>query len=692
MKTLPYALLLIFGSASAQTPGNNAEAIRKDLATPQSSIEVGIGHLLDDARRFGAFRGMNAQGSYGLVNIDLIQRDDDTGSWLKLKGKELGLDTRDIRFDHERQGDWSYFLEAGQQTRDEPWIANTGLSGIGTPFETISSTAPKHKLDLKIQRDTLGLGVRKFMVGGFDVRLSFKQEEKRGDRMYGVGTVNNQDFLTEPLDRTTRQWDLLVGYANKKFQLSGGYSGSSFENHNPALNLATTGTPAVPFPLLAMPPSNEAHQLHLAGGYNFSQTVRSSFKFSRQLALQDSRFAAPTVKPALGGRMVTTLGYADVALRPLARVDLHASLRYQDRDDQTDIARYISSTNVPTATNAFAIAGVSGFNVPRALKQIKGALEAGLQLDDGYRLIGTLEQEQSQRTVPFQYRRVGYREKTDETLGRIELKQLLSETLNGSLAYLHADRGGSEYANDTYALVASSPTNQINPLIWADRSRDKLRFTADWVPEENWSMQFIGDVSSDKYAGRNLGPRKGSAFFSSLDVSYTLANNWKLGVWLAQEFTRAEQTTHTDYSVAAPNQAILWDADIRNRNTGWGISLKGKPRQNLEVGAELSSSIDNMEYCMGRLGSGGIPGSTIAPGAASPVALPEYFYRQTTLKLNADYALDNRSGVRGQIIIDHRSTNDWSWAGFNYTDGTTVSQPDPQNTSFIGATYYYKFR
>lgn len=692
MKTLPYALLLIFGSASAQIPANHAEAIRKDLATPQSSIEVGIGHLLDDARRFGAFRGMNAQGSYGLVHIDLVQRDDDTGSWLKLKGKELGLDTRDIRFDHERQGDWSYFLEAGQQTRDEPWIANTGLSGIGTPFETISSTAPKHKLDLKIQRDTLGLGVRKFMVGGFDVRLGFKQEEKHGDRMYGVGTVNNQDFLTEPLDRTTRQWELLVGYTDKKFQLSGGYSGSSFENHNPTLNLATTGTPALPYTLLALPPSNEAHQLHLAGGYNFTPTARSSFKFSRQLALQDSRFAAPSTRPALGGRALTTLGYADIALRPLARVDVHASLRYQDRDDQTDIARYISSTNNPTATNAFFIAGVSGFNVPRSLKQIKAALEAGLQLDDGYRLIGTLEQEQHQRTVPFQYRRVGYREKTDETLGRIEIKQLLSETLNGSLAYLHADRGGSEYANDTYALVASSPTNQINPLIWADRSRDKLRFTADWVPEESWSMQFIGDVSSDTYSGRNLGPRKGSAFFSSLDVSYALTDKWKLGAWLAQEFTRAEQTTHTDYSVAAPNPAIAWDADIRNRNTGWGISLKGKPRHNLEIGAELSSSIDNMEYCMGRLGNASVPGSTIAPGAANPVALPEYFYRQTTLKLNADYALDSRSGVRGQIIIDHRSTNDWSWAGFNYTDGTTVNQPDPQNTSFIGATYYYRFR
>ncbi len=68
--------------------------------------------------------------------------------------------------------------------------------------------------------------MRKFMVGGLDVRVSFKQEEKHGDRMCGVGTPGNQDFLTEPLDRTTRQWDVIVGYANKKFQLSGGYSGS----------------------------------------------------------------------------------------------------------------------------------------------------------------------------------------------------------------------------------------------------------------------------------------------------------------------------------------------------------------------------------------------------------------------------------------------------------------------------------
>lgn len=686
----PFRISLLAGAlatgacqAQAEPAALVAEELRRDFATPDSRIDIGVGVLSGNSRRFGEFSGLNSDGAYGLFNLNLIKRDDASGTWLKLKGRNLGLENRELRFDHERQGDWSYYLEAGQLTRNEPWMVRSGLTGIGTTSQTVSAAAPKRDLDLKLTHENFAAGARKFLIGGFDVRVSFKQDEKHGDRMYGQGTPANMVFLAEPLDRTTRQWDVVIGYADKKLQLSGGYSGSSFENRKPLLTVV-----GGPFTETALPPSNEAHQIHLAGGYNISDSSRTSFKLSRTLGLQDSAFVLPstrTGRESLDGRLVTTLAFGDLSLRPADRLDVHASLRYEDRDDQTVLAQYLTPA-IPSAAPGLATAGISGFNKPTSLKQFKGTLEAGYQLEDGYRLVGTLEREQLGRSIPDLYRRVAFRQKTDETLARLELKRNLSETLNGAIAYIHSTRNGSDYIADTHAATAGSPTNQIQPLIWADRQRDKLRLTADWIPEENWSLQFIGDMAADHYGGRNLGPRKGTALFASADATYAISDKWTLSGWVSQERLLAEQTTHTDYAVGV-NSGILWEARIRNTTSAWGIGLKGKPRADLELGADLSGSTDNAEHGMARLGNFGT-----AVGTASPVSLPDYHYRQLSLKLFADHALDRHSGVRASFIYDRRRSNDWTWAGFTYTDGTTVTQPDVQETSFLGLTYHYRWR
>lgn len=693
--TLATALLAAFGSVPAQQSAAAAaataaaDAIRHDLATPDSRIEAGIGVLSGESRRFGQFSGLNSDGAYGLFNLDLINRDDATGTWLKLKGSDLGNENRELRFEHERQGDWSYFLESRHLTRNEPWIVRTGLTGIGTTSETVSSTAPKRDINLKMEHESFALGARKFILGGFTVRVSFKQDEKRGDRMYGRGGTGTQEFLTEPLDRTTRQWEVVAGYVDKKLQLSGGYSGSSFEDRKQLLAVSPAGATGIT--TLALPPSNDAHQLYLSGGYNIDDSTRTSFKFSHTLARQDSLFGIATSpgNTSLAGRLVTTLAFADLSLRPMDRLSLIANVRLENRDDQTPVAYYLpSQVSAPTAAPGLSGAGFTGFNVPRSQKQLKGMVEAGYELDDGYRLVGTLEQEQIARNVPVQYRRVAFRAKTDETLARIELKRSLSETLNGSVAYIRSDRGGSDYVNDTYAGTAAAPTNQVNPLIWADRQRDKLRATADWIPEESWSVQFIGDLSADRYSGRTLGPRKGTGMFASGDATYALSEKWKFSGWVSQERTTANQTTHTDYASAIANaKGVLWEANIRNITTAWGLSLKGKPKAYLEVGADLSSSTDTAEHGMIRLGNAGT-----ATDTGSPTSLPAYFYRQLSLKLFADYAIERNSGLRATFTYDRRKTNDWTWAGYTYSDGTTVSQPNLQDTSFIGATYYYRWR
>ena len=47
---------------------------------------------------------MRDKGAYGLLDADIVKRDDETGTWLKLKATNLGLDNRDCAASYSRQG------------------------------------------------------------------------------------------------------------------------------------------------------------------------------------------------------------------------------------------------------------------------------------------------------------------------------------------------------------------------------------------------------------------------------------------------------------------------------------------------------------------------------------------------------------------------------------------------------------
>ena len=104
----------------------------KQLIKPQSMMNIGAGYLFNDNARFGQYTGVRDQGAYGIFNLDFVKRDDETGTWYRLMGRNLGFENRDIRLEHARQGNWGYFIEFSQTPRYEPFTVNTAVTGIGT--------------------------------------------------------------------------------------------------------------------------------------------------------------------------------------------------------------------------------------------------------------------------------------------------------------------------------------------------------------------------------------------------------------------------------------------------------------------------------------------------------------------------------------------------------------------------------
>src|SRR5688572_25059283 len=132
------ATALITAFAPNAIAGLEDELDPAELTTPTSEVSAGLGYATDAARRFGQYNGIKDSGFYPLLDLDYRRRIDATGTWAIARGRNLGLDNRDLHAEYTRQGNWGAFVDFSQTPRYEPFTAITGLTGIGTDTQRIN--------------------------------------------------------------------------------------------------------------------------------------------------------------------------------------------------------------------------------------------------------------------------------------------------------------------------------------------------------------------------------------------------------------------------------------------------------------------------------------------------------------------------------------------------------------------------
>lgn len=735
-KLIALAALAAFNPAYAEDEAPDIAQLSK----PSSSVSIGLGATSGNSRdrrdraQFGTYNGLRKDNVHGLFDFEYVKRDDVTGTWLNMEGRNLGLDNRELRFSHQRQGDWKYFLEYTELVRRNPYSINTGMVGGGSPTPTIvrlGTPGTGADLDLKLKRENIGLGGEKWITPNLMFEVNFKNEEKDGARVLGRGfncpsaaapapvcTAMAAGanawallLLPEPINSTTRQLDAKLTFSGDKLTMSGGYYGSFYTNHNSTLTATVPGVlndqlgnPAavnaglrgiLQLPL-ALPPDNQAHQFFLSGTYGFTSTTRATFKYGYTHATQNRDFAsmgligAPAGVANLGGMLNTNLFQLGLTSRPLPKLSLLANVRVEDRKDKTPDALY----NVE-GVNTYAQSQIS-------LKKLAGKLEGSYQLPDNYRVTVGADYESLERGLFAQPDSVGglsgLRQKTEEIGYRAELRRLMSETFSGAISYGHSRRDGSVWLKpNTLPATGATPTSDaaifnrtaIFPFIFMNRNRDKVKFLADWSPLNALSLQFAVEDAVDRYdAPTTKGLRNTKSRLYSVDASYTLSERWKLNGYV----TRGDQYVHVDHG----NFGYI--AELRDINTSLGFGINGKPVDRFEVGATLSFINDVNRYGQQQdAGTGAPAAANLGNGAllAATGGLPDVTFRQTRLKLFGKYTLDKKSDIRVDFVHQRTRLNEWTW-GYNgvpflYSDNTTVSQNPTQNVTFVGVTYIYKF-
>jgi MtrB/PioB family decaheme-associated outer membrane protein len=691
LTALGAALLAIHGPAFA----DDSEIAR--LTKPDSVVSVGIGNWSRARPHQGIYDGMRDGKAYGLLDFDLVKRDEATGTWLSLTGKQVGTANAELGASYDRQGDFRAQLRYDQISRDNPYTFLTGTTGLGSTTAITPAVANpvRSELTLGTKRKQLDLDILKQLFPGLELSVNFKEERKTGTRQWGRGGA--AEFAVEPIDATTRQLEIVLRHVSERLQLSGGYYGSWYDNANSYVKTTLSTNTAASHYYLSLPLDNSAHQFFVDGGYNFSPTTRGTLKLQYGRAFQNDRLpgsdqlpnfsVAPIAPSNLNGRIDSTLLHLGLTSRPSRALSLAANLRYKDDADKTP-------------TYHIVMGGTPVHNSPYSNRTLSGKIEATYRLPDNFSLIGGVDLSKQTRSIPLGTlngagvdveRYVPFRSRLDEATLRLQLRRSLSETLNGSIAYLHGRRDGS-----VYSTTEDVRSDWINPIHIADRVRDKLRATADWSPTEAWSLQANAEIAADDYEhgnGRTYGLLNGKSGLLSLDASYKINDNSKLTAWFSHDRSVAAQANARFAQTTGAFQAerMSWLKDIGD---SIGLGYRGQASGKLGLGMDLQWTRTTSQYPSDITPA---PGQLAYPNADP---LPDVNSSILTLKLFGEYALDKSSKIRIDMIHERWKTNDWTWyfrdgTPFTYgttTDGTQVTSNPRQSSNYIGARYIYSFQ
>ncbi len=749
---LAVAIALALGAGfttSAWAADDEEEEELRRLLHPDSEVELGYGHVSASGNnKYGDFTGLD-EGSNLIANVRGVQRNKDDGGYFAFEGRDLGLDSRSLKVEAGRQGNFGVRLEYSQLPKlfsdsyQTPFV-NPGdtLLVLPSTWVATNNTAGMTQLngsmrsfDVETLRKAQGLGFTKQLVPGWDAALNVKRETKEGNRFIGAVIGNSGGnpravILPEPVDYTTDQFEAIIRHAGEKLQLQFGYYGSFFKNANPALawqnpylNAAGTawGNPAVGYPLgygqLGLPPDNQFHQINASGGYSYSKDTRISGSFSIGRATQNEPYLPYSVNPALAvnvplprnsldGEVTTTHADLKLTSRLTPALQFNAAYLYDDRDNDTPQSQYwyIGGDSQNQGAGAVPTAA-EGSRVRTNLPGSSTRQQISAEFD--YRLAAPTK-------LKFGYE-YDWVKKTFEAIDRESehtvkagINHRFSETMGGGIKYAYSDRRTSAYnagapflASYTYApyIAGILPISPTDDGLWdnvptqkkfflAPRKRDKLGVYANVSPAERVDLQFRVDYNKDDYHKSELGLREATGWAANFDASFAASDALTTYLFASLEKYESDQQSVQLGAVKANylNPGWFWTVDTSDRTVTVGAGLRYKPSGKFEFGGDLTRADS----------TGKIDVATGAAFGATPaLPLPDVTSTLDRIDLFGRYWVQKDVSVNLKYVYERFRSKDWAYDGvlsntMGNVIGTNQESPD-YKAHLVGVSVSYRF-
>ena len=715
-------LMLTCGSVLANIATVDAELLA-ELTRPQSKIEIGVGTISDGSFAAGNGNGLERKGAYAIGAFDFRgdqysygNAADDKTRW-RIFGANLGLSAKSLAGEVGRQGAFritfgydeiprrnsdSYqtiFLGAGSSNLTLPVgfvrAADTqGMSALG---------ASLRRFDIESTRKRADVGVSYAITREWELKAGWRNDDREGTRIRGAEFGSNPGIpramlLPEPINSSTQQIDASLSYSGDDLRATIAYYGSVFRNHIDALvwqNPYTSapwvgpGTPlpgnfSLPMGQAGEAPDNQFHQLSFTGTYEFSSSTRVTVVGTRGRMSQNEMFLPYTINPGLAiiapprsgleGVVDTTFLNAKLALRPLRNLNIHTTLRYEDRDNKTPQSEYLYiGGDVQLQPPPNAPTDRVRTNLPRSRRQIQWVLDADYRLAPGMAIKAGWEHDDVTRTFAEV-------EHAIENTFRIEFRRGGTDVWTTSAGLAHLARRGSPYLYNlpflasytSSALIASLAAAggcavaidciRAGPLqrkfYMADRDRDRLRLFASYAPDAPLSLQARLDANLDRYRQTTYGVTHSRSVSANLEAGYAFNAVTSATVFVSHEHQRLRERGRQNVNLTSAGNA---DADWWNQLIDNTTSIGAGLRQQGLSGGKLELALDAIAV-RGRMPIATTVGAGVSPAQNPATALPDVVARSGNVNISARYAIDRYSTLRARYFFQRIDNADWAYS------------------------------
>lgn len=742
---LSMTIACLFSAQSlAQDEGFVLGAVEEEKPVPEyrSEVELGIGHNSDDAFKYGEFTGLEQEGAFAIGNLYYRRQDPadgDRSRYLELRGMGLGLDSRSLQLEYGDQGHYRVEFGYDQLPRFQTEDALTPYGGVGTGTLRLPDTwqaatttdgmttfaTDAHSIDLETERKRWKGGLRWNLDANWTLETRFRHEDKDGlDSIAGAFGTNGGNpsavILPEPIDYETNTLDIALGYAGEQAQFQLAYALSLFNNAESSLTFqnpysasaggagwtAVSGYPTG-FGQMALPPDNQAHHLTLSGGYNFGNSTRMTANLVYGRLLQDERFlsysataelnsslSTPLPRHSLDGRIDTLLLDLGLSSRPLRKLDLHASYRYEEQDNKTPRDIYVRIAGDAQMQPAGVANENARINLPYGYQKHRLSLDAGYRIRPRTRL--TLGYQYDQRERDFQEV-----DKTREHTLKARASATPADKVTGWVEVARGVRDGSDYVDNaafldshTQALLETLDEDErfenhpsLRKFHLADRDRDAIRGRITLFPNDRLTFGVDGSYIRDDYEGSVLGLDENRIYNTTLDASYSVKEGVDAYVFLTHENLRYKQHghSHNPFGLSSlTDPAQQWSASTEDRVYTAGVGAKWSllnDKLDLDVAYSFSTAETNIDIDAG--------------SALDTEPLPDINSRLHRVDIGLDYKLKDNLTTRLGYRYESLDTDDFARDGIDsdtIPSVLTLDGEDPDYRSHtVGVSLIYKF-
>lgn len=666
----------------------SVNAIAEEQKKPESALEASVwatGVITDNGgneAKFNEYRDLK-DGVYTGFDIN-FRRD---GYFVEAEGAEIGYDTQNYNIEAGKYGSYRFNAYYNEIPHNYTEDARSPYGGIGSDRLTHPTTAPStnvgtwSRFDYSTERESYGAGMKLDLLNPFYFSVQFNEERKDGLYPIGVAGTSPGGIAIEmplPVDWTTTNMAVEVGYAKNPFFFSVSYLYSQFENDNNNLyftnlaNAATRGLGAIDYYTEA--PDNDAYQIDFKGAVKLP--YHTSFNFN--LALAEATSDASLLNYYVGSAglvnvnlsnahfdgKIETQNYAFVLKsNPLNWLEGKIFYSYYNRDDKSDrITAWEDPPEDDTFTNAL-------FDY----RKYKCGAELGFKLPWNFFLRGNytyLDMERDRADI----------ENTKDDLYTVELRWSGFDMLVARLAYERLHRVGDYEVSPNPA----EPDTLIGRYDVASQDRDTWRAEVDFFPLENLNISLGVRMSDADYDDTVLGLVEETGEGFNFYIDYLIAKRVRLSGNIDYERFEQEQ-------VQRRSDTITWKGDEIRYNQDYGVAadIYIVPKKwTLMLGFNYIKGNGSVDYTY----LTGLPAGR-TQGSIDIDNWDDYTLKSYKAQLTYD-ATPHWSFTAG-YIFEKLDYDDDQYDGYTYRPGTTIltgAYDSPSYRADIGfLTVKYKF-